>query len=64
MYVCGVGWGEKRMQPLRSLNDTMAFFDRRKSIFVHTEASFHKGLSAGLFQRTGKRLLFISSLDQ
>ena len=37
-------------------DDTMAFFDPRKQIVVRTEASFHEGLSAGLFQRTGKGL--------
>ena len=37
-------------------DDTMAFFDPRKQIVVQTEASFHEGLSAGLFQRTGKGL--------
>ena len=34
----------------------MAFFDPRKPIVVRTEASFHEGLSAGLFQRTAKGL--------
>ena len=37
-------------------DDTMAFFDPRKPIVVRTEASFHEGLSAGLFQRTSKGL--------
>ena len=37
-------------------DDTMAFFDPRKPIVVRTEASFHEGLSAGLFQRTAKGL--------
>ena len=37
-------------------DDTMAFFDPWKQIVVRTEASFHEGLSAGLFQRTGKGL--------
>ena len=34
----------------------MAFFDPRKPIIIRTEASFHKGLSAGLFQKTAKGL--------
>ena len=34
----------------------MAFFDPRKPIVIRTEASFHEGLSAGLFQRTAKGL--------
>ena len=34
----------------------MAFFDPKKPIVVRTEASFHEGLSAGLFQRTSKGL--------
>ena len=34
----------------------MAFFDPRKPIVVRTEACFHEGLSAGLFQRSGKGL--------
>ena len=37
-------------------DDTMSYFDPRKPIIVRTEASFHKGLSAGLFQRTSKGL--------
>ena len=37
-------------------DDSMAFFDPRKQIVVRTIASFHEGLSAGLFQRTGKGL--------
>ena len=37
-------------------DDTMSYFDPRKPIIVRTEASFHEGLSAGLFQRTSKGL--------
>lgn len=32
----------------------MAFFNPRRPIIVRTEASFHEGLSAGPFQKTGK----------
>jgi hypothetical protein len=34
--------------------DTMAYFNPRRPIVVRTEASFHEGLSAGLFQETPK----------
>ena len=37
-------------------DDTMVYFDPKKPIVVRTEASFHEGLSAGLFQRKSKGL--------
>ena len=37
-------------------DDTMAYFDPKKPIVVRTKASFHEGLSAGLFQRRSKGL--------
>ena len=35
---------------------TMAYFNPAKPIVVRTEASYHEGLSAGLFQETGSGL--------
>ena len=55
-------WGPEEDAAFQKLKDsitsdyTMAFFDPRKPIVVRTEASFHEGLSAGLFQRTAKGL--------
>ena len=55
-------WGHEEDQAFRKLkdsitnDDTMAYFDPKKPIVVRTEASFHEGLSAGLFQRTSKGL--------
>ena len=46
----------KKLKDSITSDDTMAFFDPRKLIVVRTEASFHAGLSAGLFQRTAKGL--------
>ena len=46
----------KKLKDSITSDDTMAFFDPRKPIVVHTEASFHEGLSAGLFQGTAKGL--------
>ena len=46
----------QRLKDSITSEDTMAFFDPRKPIVVRTEASFHEGLSAGLFQRTAKGL--------
>ena len=51
-------WGAEENAAFQKLKNsitnenTMAFFDPRKPIFVRTETSFHEGLSAGLFQRT------------
>ena len=53
-------WGpeqDKAFQEIKQAinsEDTMAFFDPNKSIIVRAEASFHGGLSAGLFQETEK----------
>lgn len=55
-------WGPDEDKAFKNLKDsitcedTMAFFDPKKPIIVRTEASFHEGLSAGLFQRTSKGL--------
>ena len=46
----------KRLKDSITNDDTMAYFDPKKPIVVRTEASFHEGLSAGLFQRTSKGL--------
>ena len=45
-------------------DDTMTYFDPRKPIVVRTEASFHEGLSAGLFQRTSKGLQPVHSISR
>ncbi len=53
-------WGPEQDQAFNDIKqaitseDTMAFFDPRKPIIVRAEASFHQGLSAGLFQVTEK----------
>ena len=55
-------WGPEEEKAFKVLkdsitnDDTMAFFNPRKPIIVRTEASFHEGLSAGLFQNTSKGL--------
>ena len=55
-------WCEEEDQAFMGLkdsitnDDTMAFFDPKKPIIVRTKASFHEGLSAGLFQITSKGL--------
>ncbi|MEW8584399.1 MAG: RNase H-like domain-containing protein, partial [Candidatus Thiodiazotropha sp.] len=55
-------WGPDEDQAFMNLkasitcDNTMAFFDPKKPIVVRTEASFHEGLSAGLFQKTSKGL--------
>ena len=55
-------WGPEEDEAFQKLkdsitcDDTMSYFDPRKPIIVRTEASFHEGLSAGLFQRTSKGL--------
>ena len=55
-------WGPEEAEAFQTLKDsitcedTMTFFDPRKPIVVRTEASFHEGLSAGLFQKTNKGL--------
>ena len=54
--------GSRRRRTFQKLKDSitsddkMTFFDPRKPTVVRTEASFHEGLSAGLFQRTAKGL--------
>ena len=53
-------WTDKEDQAFRAIQDaisreqTMAFFDPKLPIVVRTEASFNEGLSAALFQKTGK----------
>ena len=55
-------WGPEEQVAFKKLKDsitnedTMAFFNPKRPILVRTEASFHEGLSAGLFQKTGKGL--------
>ena len=55
-------WGPEEAKAFQKLKEsitsdaTMAFFNPRRHIIVRTEASFHEGLSAGLFQRTRKGL--------
>ena len=55
-------WGQEQQEAFQQLKDsitdekTIAFFDPRRPIIVRVEASFHEGLSAGLFQKTGKGL--------
>ncbi|XP_045187538.2 uncharacterized protein K02A2.6-like [Mercenaria mercenaria] len=55
-------WGPEEENAFQTLKNsitnenTMAFFNPRKPIIVRTEASFHEGLSAGLFQKTNKGL--------
>ena len=34
----------------------MSFFVQKRPVIVRTEASYHEGLSAGVFQRTAKGL--------
>ena len=59
---CSSYMGHEEDQAFRKLKDSitnddiMAYFDPKKPIVVRTEAIFHKGLSAGLFQRTSKGL--------
>eukprot|EP00794_Sanderia_malayensis_P020867 gene20867-22919_t len=53
-------WGPKEKEAFNQLKgsiaseDVMAYFDPNKPITVRCEASFHEGLSAGLFQETSK----------
>ena len=53
-------WGLEQMEAFNQLKssiaseDVMAYFDPKKPITVRCEASFHEGLSAGLFQKTSK----------
>ncbi|CAG2202522.1 unnamed protein product [Mytilus edulis] len=55
-------WGKQENEAFKTLKDsitdekTMAFFDPKRPIIVRTEASYHEGLSAGLFQHTAKGL--------
>ena len=55
-------WKQEQQEAFQELKDsitdenTIAFFDPRRPIIVRVEASFHEGLSAGLFQRTAKGL--------
>ena len=53
-------WGDKEIEAFNKLkasitnDDTIAYFDPKRPIIVRTEASYHEGLSAGLFQQTDK----------
>ncbi|CAC5368593.1 unnamed protein product [Mytilus coruscus] len=55
-------WGKQENEAFKKLKDSitdekkMTFFDPKRPIIVRTEASYHEGLSAGLFQRTAKGL--------
>ncbi|MCG8047363.1 MAG: DDE-type integrase/transposase/recombinase, partial [Candidatus Thiodiazotropha taylori] len=55
-------WGENEQKAFENLKasisseDTMVFFNPNKPIIVRTEASYHDGLSAGLFQDKGNGL--------
>ncbi|CAC5422301.1 unnamed protein product [Mytilus coruscus] len=55
-------WGKQENEAFKKHKDsitdekTMTFFDPKRPIIVRTEASYHEGLSAGLFQRTAKGL--------
>ena len=55
-------WKQEQQEAFQELKDSItdenmiAFFDPRRPIIVRVEASFHEGLSAGLFQRTAKGL--------
>ncbi|CAC5411393.1 unnamed protein product [Mytilus coruscus] len=55
-------WGKLEIEAFQKLKDnitdekTMVFFDPKRPIIVRTEASYHEGLSAGIFQRTAKGL--------
>ena len=55
-------WGSEEQSAFEKLkasltsDDTMIFFNPSKPIVVRTEASYHDGLSAGLFQDIGKGL--------
>ena len=48
-------WGPEEDAAFQNLKDSitcddkMTYFDPRKPLIVRTEASFHQGLSAGLF---------------
>ena len=53
-------WGTEEQKAFDNLkqsitsDDVVAYFNPSKEIILRTEASFHEGLSAGLFQRTEK----------
>ena len=53
-------WGPEQDQAFKEIrqaitsDDTMAFFDPKRPIIMRSEASFHEGLAAGLFQETEK----------
>ena len=55
-------WGPEEESAFNKLKDsitnekTMIYFNPKQQIFVRTEASYHDGLSAGLFQNTGNGL--------
>lgn len=55
-------WGPEEQSAFDKLKDsitndkTMIYFNPNRHIVVRAEASFHDGLSAGLFQNTGKGL--------
>lgn len=55
-------WGEKEQTAFGKLKDSITcddivtYFDPERKIILRTEASFHEGLSAGLFQETDRGL--------
>ena len=55
-------WGPEEETAFNKLKDsitnekTMIYFNPKQQTFVRTEASYHGGLSAGLFQNTGNGL--------
>ena len=55
-------WGPTEQTAFEQLKDnitndkTMIYFNPKRDIVVRAEASYHDGLSAGLFQKTNKRL--------
>ena len=48
--------GIEKLKASITSESTMAYFHPAKQIVVRTEASYHEGLSAGLFQKTGSSL--------
>ena len=56
------GWGPEEEAAFNKLKDsitnekTMIYFNPKRSIVVRVEASYHDGLSAGLFQNRGSGL--------
>ena len=57
-----IRWGEEEQNAFDKLKEsitnenTMLYFNPHKAIVVRAEASYHDGLSAGLFQDVGKGL--------